>query len=77
MKKEKKKTPEQIVAEKVQKSVQELIIKKLNEDSKSVIVKHLFDDRFRANIWKEGRIDKSFFIVANETGIKSSDPKMA
>ena len=77
MKKEKKKKPEQLVAERVQKSLQQTIINKLNEDTKSVVVKHLFDDRFRANIWKEGKVAKSFFIVAGEDGIKSSSPELA
>ena len=76
MKKQKKKTPEEIQAEKVRLTVKESVTKKLDADAKSVIVKHLFDDRFRVNIWKEGKVDKSFFIVAKEDGIIQSTPEI-
>ena len=76
MKKEKKKTPEQIKAEKVRLTVKESVMAKLNEDTKSVVAKHLFDDRFRVNVWKEGKVAKSFFVVATEDGIIKSDPEI-
>ena len=77
MKKEKKKTPEQLQAERVAAAVKETVVKQLNEDSRNVVSRHLFDDRFRVNVWKEGKVDKSFFIIAKEDGIVSSDPEIS
>ena len=75
-KKQQKKTPEQLKAEQTAVFVKETVVKTLNEDSKSVVVKHLFEDRFRVNVWKDGRINKSFFIVAEQDKIIKSDPEI-
>jgi hypothetical protein len=76
MKKQEKKIKEQLKTEEIKKFLKESITKRLNEDEKSVDIKYLFDDRFRANIWKEGKIHKSFFIQANTRCIIKSDPEI-
>jgi hypothetical protein len=76
MKKDKKKLPEELKAEEISVSLKEILINKLSENSNNVIVKHLFDDRFRVNVWKEGLVNKSFFIQASENGIISSNPEI-
>ena len=76
MKKEKKKTSEELQAERVRIIVKEIVVKKLNEDSKNVVARHLWDNHFRVNVWKDGKVDKSFFIVAKEDGIISSDSEI-
>ena len=76
MKKSVKKTEDQIKAEAMKAIVKDTLVEKLHEDDKSVEVKHVFDNRFRANVWKEGRIHKSFFIHADKGGIVKSDPEI-
>lgn len=71
-----KKTPEQIKAEKTTVFLKETIVSTLNEEAKSVAVKHLFDDRFRINVWKDGKVNKSFFIIAEENKIVKSNPEI-